>query len=151
MVAGSRCTKSKMPWPPGSRPVMKVDQATGLCGGMVVPRRLKSPSRRRRSRLGSEGQWRSRKARIHAIDAQHDQLFGELGGARPQPPAASGGCDQNAGGYADANTGLPSIHSGVAMPKRSSAVGARSSIPGSSASMARFENSTPGTSGGSIE
>jgi hypothetical protein len=39
MVAGSRWTKSKMPCPPGSRPVMKFDHATGLCGGMVVPRR----------------------------------------------------------------------------------------------------------------
>ena len=38
-VAGSRCTKSKMPWPPGFIPVMKVDQATGLCGGMVVASR----------------------------------------------------------------------------------------------------------------
>jgi hypothetical protein len=29
--------KSKMPWPPGSRPVMKEDHATGLWGGIDVP------------------------------------------------------------------------------------------------------------------
>jgi hypothetical protein len=29
--------KSKMPWPPGSMPVMKFDQATGDCGGIAVP------------------------------------------------------------------------------------------------------------------
>ena len=37
-VIGSRWMKSKMPWPPGSRPVMKFDQATGLWGGVEVPR-----------------------------------------------------------------------------------------------------------------
>ena len=36
--------------------VMKVDQATGLCGGTVVAMRRKSPVRRRRSRFGSESQ-----------------------------------------------------------------------------------------------
>src|SRR5262245_34358009 len=36
IVSGSRCTKSKMPWPPGLVPVVKVDQATGLRGGTVV-------------------------------------------------------------------------------------------------------------------
>ena len=36
-VIGSRWMKSKMPWPPGFRPVMKFDQATGLCGGLDVP------------------------------------------------------------------------------------------------------------------
>src|SRR5688572_18175201 len=34
-----------MPWPPGSRPVTKVDQATGLCGGFDVPSVWKLPSR----------------------------------------------------------------------------------------------------------
>src|SRR5690242_19225895 len=42
-----------MPWPSGSMPVMNVDQATGLCGGVAVPSGLKDPSRRRRSRWGS--------------------------------------------------------------------------------------------------
>src|ERR1035438_5623035 len=60
-VAGSRCTKSKMPCWSGSRPVMKVDQATGLCGGMVVPSRLKLPCCRSRARFGSVSQWRSTK------------------------------------------------------------------------------------------
>jgi hypothetical protein len=39
----SRCMKSKMPCPPGSRPVMKLDQATGDCGGVVVPSSLSPP------------------------------------------------------------------------------------------------------------
>ncbi len=39
--------KSKMPWPPGFIPVMKLDQATGLCGGVDV-------LSRRKSRLGGE-------------------------------------------------------------------------------------------------
>ncbi len=42
-VLGFRWTKSKMPWPPGSMPVMTLDQATGLCGGTVVPRRRNVP------------------------------------------------------------------------------------------------------------
>src|SRR5579872_3553803 len=42
-----------MPWPSGSIPVMNVDHATGLCGGVVVCSGLKSPWRRSRSRLGS--------------------------------------------------------------------------------------------------
>ena len=37
IVFGSRWMKSKMPWPPGSRPVMKEDHATGLWGGIDVP------------------------------------------------------------------------------------------------------------------
>ena len=32
-----------MPWPPESWPVMKFDQATGLCGGMAVPRAENPP------------------------------------------------------------------------------------------------------------
>jgi hypothetical protein len=35
--------KSKTPWPPGSMPVMNVDQATGLSGGMLVCSGLISP------------------------------------------------------------------------------------------------------------
>ena len=35
--------KSKMPCAPGSRPVMKLDQATGLCGGIDVPSAAKPP------------------------------------------------------------------------------------------------------------
>src|SRR5438105_4714347 len=99
--------------------------------------------------IGKRGPVALEETRVHAIDAEHDEFFG-----RRRDAAATAvdqdGCDQG-DGYTDANTGLPSIHSGVAMPKRSSAVGARSSMPGSCASMARFENRTPGTSGGSIE
>ncbi len=51
--SGSRWMKSKMPCPPGSIPVMKVDQATGLSGGMVVCSGLKSPVSIKRLKLGS--------------------------------------------------------------------------------------------------
>ena len=47
---------------PASMPVVTVDQATGLCGGIVVRNRLKSPSLRNRSRFGSDAQCASRKA-----------------------------------------------------------------------------------------
>ena len=92
-------------------------------------------------------------AGVHAIDAQHDQLpYVSVG----HGVAAAGSCEQRArdqasGDQANRNMGLPSIHSGLEMPKSSRTVGAMSSIPGSSASMERFENSTPGTSSGSIE
>ena len=36
MVLLSLWIKSKIPCPPGFIPVMKLDQATGLCGGMLV-------------------------------------------------------------------------------------------------------------------
>ena len=35
--------KSKMPCPPASMPVIKLDQATGLCGGMLVPSSRNEP------------------------------------------------------------------------------------------------------------
>src|SRR6185437_10804948 len=60
-VSGSRSTKSKTPCPVGFIPVMNVDQATGLCGGVVVARRLNSPSCRRRFRFGRSAQCLSRK------------------------------------------------------------------------------------------
>ena len=34
--------KSKMPCEPGPAPLMKLAQATGLCGGMLVPQRAES-------------------------------------------------------------------------------------------------------------
>ena len=52
IVFGSRWTKSKMPWPPGSSPVMKLDQATGLCGGMDVPSGAKWPVVASREKFG---------------------------------------------------------------------------------------------------
>jgi hypothetical protein len=45
--------KSKMPWPPGSRPVMNVDHATGLCGGMVVSSAANPPAATSRAKFGS--------------------------------------------------------------------------------------------------
>ena len=52
-VAGSRWIKSKMPWPPGSIPVIKFDQATGLRGGTLVASFRKSPCAFSRVKLGS--------------------------------------------------------------------------------------------------
>lgn len=45
--------KSKIPCPPGSIPVMKLDHATGLCGGRLVRSRRKSPSFRNLWKEGS--------------------------------------------------------------------------------------------------
>ena len=45
--------KSKMPWVPGLAPLMKVDQATGLCGGMLVRRGEKWPVRDSFAKFGS--------------------------------------------------------------------------------------------------
>jgi hypothetical protein len=36
--------KSKMPCEPGPDPLMKLAQATGLCGGMLVPNSLNPPA-----------------------------------------------------------------------------------------------------------
>ncbi len=44
--------KSKIPWLPGPAPLMKLAQATGLCGGVLVPRGLNPPPARSFSRLG---------------------------------------------------------------------------------------------------
>ncbi len=43
MVFGSRWMKSKIPWPPASVPEMKSDHATGLWGGIEVPREENPP------------------------------------------------------------------------------------------------------------
>src|SRR5271156_904747 len=45
--------KSKIPCEPGPAPLMKLAQATGLCGGMLVPSSLKPPDVRSFARLGS--------------------------------------------------------------------------------------------------
>ncbi len=52
-VSGWRWMKSKMPCSPGSRPVMNVDHATGLCGGVEVASGVKRPPSPSRARLGS--------------------------------------------------------------------------------------------------
>ena len=53
MVFASRWTKSKIPWPPGSRPVMNEDQATGLCGGTDVPSGANPPRAATCAKCGS--------------------------------------------------------------------------------------------------
>ena len=42
-VLGWRWMKSKMPCPPAFMPVIRFDQATGLCGGMLVVSRRNDP------------------------------------------------------------------------------------------------------------
>ena len=53
IVFGSRWTKSKMPWPPGSSPVMNDDQATGLWGGIEVPSAANAPRAATCAKCGS--------------------------------------------------------------------------------------------------
>ena len=55
-VAASRCTKSKMPCCAGLKPVIRLDQATGLCGGVVVASFLKLPLSLRCLKFGSSSQ-----------------------------------------------------------------------------------------------
>src|SRR5690348_15011733 len=43
IVLGSRWMKSKMPWPPAFIPVIRLDHATGLCGGIAVVSGLNEP------------------------------------------------------------------------------------------------------------
>jgi hypothetical protein len=45
--------KSNTPWPPGSSPVMNVDHATGLCGGIVVPSGANDPAAANLAKFGS--------------------------------------------------------------------------------------------------
>ena len=52
IVFGSRWTKSKMPWPPASMPVMKFDHATGLWGGIDVPSGWNAARAASRDRFG---------------------------------------------------------------------------------------------------
>ena len=55
--------KSKMPCPPESMPVMKLDQATGLCGGTAVARGWKWPISASRLRFGMRPSSMKRRAR----------------------------------------------------------------------------------------
>src|ERR1044072_3063712 len=86
IVAGSRCTKSKMPWPPGSSPGMNVDQATGLCGGGGVPRGVGGAGRAQR--------WRGPRA-VRRRGEGAAGTVGRGGGVWPRgllnPPSARGG------------------------------------------------------------
>ena len=80
--------KSKIPCEPGPAPLMKLAQATGLCGGTLVPRSLNPPPARSFCRLGSRPAFimRSRQARVHAVDADDDHLL--AGGSRRAAAAA---------------------------------------------------------------
>ena len=44
--------KSKIPCPPAFIPVIRFDHATGLCGGILVVRRLNDPCSARRAKFG---------------------------------------------------------------------------------------------------
>src|SRR6185437_15500741 len=92
-------------------------------------------------------------AGIHRIDAQNDDAFS---GRRLWPRAAryANSGDQSQCEFANilhASSDFPSIHWGTATPNNCSAVGARSSIPGSGAFTFRFEKRTPGTNMGSTQ
>ena len=96
LAAGCRWMKSKMPCEPGPAPLMKLAQATGLCGGMLVPSLLKPPAARSLARLGSRPAsiMLSRQAGVHAVDADHDDLLAQAratrDGRRPANSAAAG-------------------------------------------------------------
>ena len=74
IVFGSRWMKSKMPCAPGSRPVMKVDHATGLCGGIVVPSGANAPRLREplEIRHPPARHQVARERVVHAVEAEHD-------------------------------------------------------------------------------
>jgi len=56
--------------------VMKVDQATGLCGGIVVPSRRKPLAVRAPARLGSASQCLSRNPGSMPSTPKHDETLG---------------------------------------------------------------------------
>ena len=68
--------------------------------------------------------------RVHAVDADHDHFFVMACCRMPLAARAARLTDSI---HAAAMTDLPSIHAGASTPKRLSAVGAMSSMPGSSA------------------
>ena len=68
--------KSKIPCPRGSSPVMKVDQATGLWGGMVVASGVDPPEAARASKWGMRPAARSRE---------------RISGSMPSIPSTSSG------------------------------------------------------------
>ena len=143
IVFGSRWMKSKMPCSPGSRPVMNVDQATGLCGGIDVPSGAKPPRRGQPREMRQPALRRSvaRQLVVEAVEAEDDDA---PAGRRRVPPqreqprratqrrsderqrarAAARSCDATA-------NGRPSMCAGGSMPNSRSAVGAMSTSAGS--------------------
>ena len=154
---GSRWMKSKMPWPPGSSPVMNVDHATGLCGGIDVPSGANPPVAARRAKFGSRRcHQRSRDARnpdrrsrarsraCRRLSARRLQPIGDTDmaasdGHRDDAARRSDGCTcriiASLPGAAAVNSAVPSMWRGGSMPNRCSAVGAMSTSAGSGASM----------------
>ena len=63
--------KSKIPCEPGPAPLMKLAQATGLCGGMLVPSLRKPPCRAKPVEIGQQAGLHHalRQAGIHPVDA----------------------------------------------------------------------------------
>ena len=69
--------KSKIPCEPGPAPLMKLAQATGLCGGVLVPRLLKPPLGRSFCEVGEQTGLHHafRQPRVHPVDADDDHLL----------------------------------------------------------------------------
>ena len=98
--------KSKMPCPPAFIPVIKFDHATGLCGGMLVVSRRNDPCEASLEKLGILPFVHEllQELRIHAVDAEDDQLLLSLPVAArmlAREQQGSGGKDQQSSKYPD--------------------------------------------------
>jgi len=164
LVCGSRWMKSKMPWAagihagshgrPGNRTLRwnrrtETPEVTGLPQPIQIRQHVPM--------LFQE-------YGVHAVNPQHDHFLAARGMGRiVRAPGQQNGerrqckpCNQAATSLATRapsarRTAFPSMCEGTLIPNSSSAVGAMSSMPGSSASILRFENRTPGTRCGSTQ
>ena len=102
-----------MPCSTGSRPVLKVDQATGLCGGVVVAS-ARNALIAQDAQIGQIGPMALDKVRVHAVDSENDEPGVWTGGQ--QAVRRSTG---QATATRTRHRALPSIQAGGSMPKRS--------------------------------
>ena len=152
-----------MPWPPGSSPVMNVDQATGLCGGIGGAERAEAASGGDLAEMRHPASRHqvARQLVVQAVEAEHDDPpahaadacrplhpdeHDERRGRTRRPPAE--GCARSSCRPA---SGRPSMYAGGSMPNSRSTVGAMSTSAGSSVSIGRLQKRTPGTSRGSMQ
>src|SRR5688572_5183841 len=104
--------KSNMPCPPTSMPVMKLDQATGLCGGIVVARRRNSPFWRSRFRLGRSSQRLSKNSgSIPSTPRTIMRLPAALASLWPQPIQNNGDAASTSAAVNAARVTVPSCGS----------------------------------------
>ncbi len=109
--------KSKIPWSPGPAPLMKLAQATGLCGGVLVPSGLKPPPALSLLRLGSSPSLIIRSQSRGSMPSM-PMTITFLPALRGVPPSAepviAGAQRRGAGGHGGrALEDRPSIHAGV--------------------------------------